>query len=128
MKRLTKKDILDIDDLKTEDVDIPEWNGTVKVRTLTGIERDELEAAVVQPGGKRNLDNLRAKMVALSVVDDEGKRMFSFDEAIKLGHKSARALDRLFSVAQRLSGFSKQDVDGLTKDLSEGQSEDSTSA
>ncbi len=37
---LTGEEILGADDLPTEVVPVPEWDGTVIVRTLTGAERD----------------------------------------------------------------------------------------
>lgn len=124
---LTKDQILAADDLPTEQVWVPEWNGHVFVRTLTGLERDQIEAAVVGDGEQKNLHNLRAKIISLAAVDAEGKRLFSFQEAEQLGQKSARALDRLFSVAQRLSGFTKKDVEDLSKKSSPSPADDSIS-
>ena len=55
-KFLDKAEILAQDDLKTEDVQIPEWGDAwVRVRTLNASERDHFEAGVklVQRNGKR---------------------------------------------------------------------------
>ncbi len=55
MGLLTKDDILGADDLATEDVEVPEWGGCVRVRALTGTERDAFEAAMFRmpkPGKK----------------------------------------------------------------------------
>jgi hypothetical protein len=124
---LTKDQILQAEDVKTEEVEVPEWGGKVKVKTLSGRERDQLEASVISRPGERNLTNLRAKIVALSVVGPDGERLFSFEEAVELGKKSARALDRIFAVAQRLSGFTPQDVEELSKKSEPNQEESSTS-
>lgn len=124
---LTKDQILQAQDIRTERVEVPEWGGDVFVRTMSGTERDQLEASIIGKQGERNLENLRAKIVALSVVDREGNRLFSFKDTLELGKKSARALDRVFSVAQRLSGFTPKDVEELTKNSSPGQSESSIS-
>ena len=40
MKRLSKDDILGVEDLSTEDVEVPEWGGMVTLRELKGSERD----------------------------------------------------------------------------------------
>jgi len=127
MKILTKDQILQADDIRKEQVEVPEWGGSVWVKTMSGAERDQLEASIISTPGERNMENLRAKIVALSVVDPNGERLFSFEEAIELTKKSARALDRVFSVAQRLSGFTPQDVEDLTKNSSAGQGESSSS-
>jgi hypothetical protein len=47
---------------------------------------------------------------------------------VALGGKSAAALERVFTVAMRLSGLTPDDVKDLTENLDSGQSEDSTSA
>jgi len=43
---LNKEQILRADDLKTEEVDVPEWGGSVRVRVLTGTERDAFESSI----------------------------------------------------------------------------------
>lgn len=128
---LTKDLILAADDLMTEDVAVPEWGGTVRVRSLSGTERDAFEQAIVTRKGKNvqtNLTNIRAKMSALCMVDESGQRLFNDADVVELGQKSAAALDRVFSVAQRLSGLTDKDVDELAENLKPGQNEDSTSA
>lgn len=115
MKPLSKDQILQADDLPTEVVEVPEWGGSVTVRTLTGAQRDKLEESIVSSPGQRNLTNLRARLVALAVVDENNEPMFTFEDATVLGNKSARALDRVFASAQRLSGFTKQDVEDIAK-------------
>jgi hypothetical protein len=118
--------ILGADDLPVEEVEVPEWGVTVRVRTMMGYERDAFEASVVQ-GEKRNLDNLRARLCAMCIVDEDGNRVFSESDAEALGRKNAGALDRVFAVAQRLNGMSKQDVDDLVGNSEPGQSDSSAS-
>jgi hypothetical protein len=128
---LTKDAILAANDLVTEDVEVPEWGGTVRVRTISGAERDAFEQAIVTRKGKNvqtNLANIRAKMVALCVVDENGQRLFADKDVLLLGTKSAAALDRVFTVAQQLAGLTDKDVDELAENLETGQSDDSTSA
>lgn len=117
MKLLTKEQILGAKDLVKEELEISEWGGMVTVRTLTGAERDLFEREVFIDGDvdKRNMENFRAKLVSLTLIDSEGNRMFSFDDLKALGSKSACALDKVFAVAQRLAGLRKEDVEELTK-------------
>jgi hypothetical protein len=127
---LTKEAILTADDVQFEDVEVPEWEGKVRVRSLAGIERDALEASMIEGKGKNanvNLANLRAKLVARSIVDEEGKRVFEDQDIAALGRKSAAALNRVYEVAQRLSGITQEDVDELTKNSEAAPSEDSGS-
>ena len=110
-KALTKQDILGADDRKSETVDVPEWGGTVTVRVMSGSERDRYEVAMVNRAegkAEANLTDMRARLVAMTIVDESGALMFGENEVQALGAKSALALDRVFAVAQRLNGFGKE--------------------
>lgn len=130
MGYLTRDEILKADDIQFFDVPVPEWGGTVRIRGLSGFERDDFEASVIDQRGRKTrikLSNLRAKLVALSVVNGNGERLFSEKDVRVLGQKSAAALQRVFEAAQRLSGISDEDVEELTQNLESGQGDDSTS-
>jgi hypothetical protein len=119
MTLLTRDAILSAEDLKSERVEVPEWGGEVIVRCMTGEERDEFETSVLNGSGdeiKVDPSNLRAKLVSLSCIDEDGKRLFTAKDVAKLGNKSAGALDRVAQVAQRLSRVSDADVEDLGKD------------
>lgn len=127
---LSKSDILNQDDLKTEDIQVPEWGDAwVRVRTLQANERDHFEASTVIRDGKKtrpNLENIRARLVLLCLVDpDTGERLFQEEDTFPLGGKSAAALDRIFTVCQRLNGLRDEDVDELAKNSGPDQSDDS---
>ncbi len=109
-----KEQILNAEDSVIEPVDIPEWSCTVHVKTLSGIERDRIEAEI-HSGDGDNLVNLRAKMAVATVCDEQGNLVFTPDDAAELGNKSASALSKIFNVATRLSGMTEADVDELEK-------------
>ena len=120
MSLLTREQILEAQDIQTEVVEVPEWGGSVTIQGMTGRDRDAFEADIVQKKGKDfsvNMQNIRAKLVALSLVNGDGKRIFTDKDITALGKKSAAALDRIFSVAQELSGISTKDVEELAKNL-----------
>lgn len=113
---LTKADILSATDTKYEYVKVPEWGGTVRVRGLTGLERDSYESSMVQNRGKDvkvNMVNVRAGLVARACIDGAGNRLFSDNDINVLGLKSAVALERVYNVAARLSAISDDDVEKL---------------
>jgi len=129
MAYLTRDTILAVDDREYETVPCPEWGGEVRLRSLTGAERDAYEQSLVQTRGKSremNLRNARAKLVALCAVDESGKRLFADADVDALGKKNAKPLDRLFDAARRLSGLSEDDVGRLTEDFDDAQSDAST--
>ena len=112
MALLTKDAILAAEDRRTEEVNIPEWGGSVKVRTMSGSERDAFEIAIT--GVSKS--NIRARFCALVIVDEKGNRMFTDVEIAKLGEKSASSLDKVMEVGQRLNRFTDKDIEQLAKD------------
>ena len=117
---LSRDNILSAVDLNKELVDVPEWGGSVYVRALSGAERDRFESSIVEQRGKSsraNLANIRAKLAALTVCDEDGKKLFTNADVSALGEKSAAALNRIFEVARKLSGLGEDDVDELAKGL-----------
>ena len=121
---LTKEQILNSQDLTKEKIEVPEWGGVIFVRTMTGAERDSFEQGIVNDDRTANLSNIRAKLCALTVIDEEGKRIFTDDDVKGIGEKSSLVLDRVFQVAQKLNGISPADVEDLAKNSEETQGED----
>lgn len=118
MTILNRAQILAPRQMATETVSVPEWGGDVVVRELTGAERDQWEGSFIRiEDGKRevNYENIRARLVALSVVDESGDRIFDLDDVGVLGQQPAAALDRVFMVARRLSHMTDEDIQKLAK-------------
>lgn len=115
MSLLTKQQILEKSDLKSEIVDVPEWGGQVKVCTMSGFARDRFEAAVLGKNGGMNTSNIRAKLAAATIVDNDGNLLFNEEDLVKLGNKSCAALDRIFQASQRLNLITNSDVENLSK-------------
>lgn len=130
MTLLTRDDILSVDDKVWEDIEVPEWGGSVRVRGMSGTQRDDYEASIIQQNGndrKVNLSNARAKLVARCLIDESGALLFSSDDVRALGRKSARALERVFDKARELSGMSEQDVENLAENFGDDPSGEGTS-
>lgn len=105
MKLLDKAAILAAKDLKTEDVDVPEWGGAVRVSTMTGTGREALSQSLAVVDGKTDMSFYREKMLAACIVGEDGAPLFSSGEVALLAGKSAAALARVFAVAERLNGI-----------------------
>ena len=99
---LTREQILGARNLPRELVSVPEFGGDVWVSVMPGHIRDAWERSMVS-GGAPNLDNMRAKLVAACVVDDNGQRLFTDDDIEALGQTNWMALERITKVAQRLN-------------------------
>jgi hypothetical protein len=142
MKCLTKENIFKSEAVEKEWVDIPEWAGGLYVKVMSGEERDAFETAMFKTNDMnnftRNFDNMRARLIAFTAVDEDGKQIFDpilkydvqdklYGDVAELGKKSSVILDRIYVVAQKLNKLRKEDIEDLTKNSLKGQSEDSIS-
>jgi hypothetical protein len=126
---LSREQILQAEDLPSEVVEIPEWNGSVIVRGLTGSGRGKFQNSILSQNGNANSKNVMVDMkeaemrlVAYCVVDENGKRLFTEKDIAELGKKAGSAINRISDVAMRLSGFTQEDLQELTENLTETQS------
>lgn len=118
MTILNRDAILTAVDLKAETVSVPEWGGEVAVRGMSGAERDSFEQSLFVGEGtdrKFSAENVRAKLLVRCIVDHKGVRVFKDEDAALLGQRNAATLDRVYDVAQRLSGIGKGDLDAAVK-------------
>ena len=98
------------------------------VRSMTGKQRDAFEESLqVKSKGKTtvSLQQFRAKLVSWTVVDADGKRVFSESDVAWLGEKSAASLTCVAEVASRLSGISENDAEEMIKNSEADQGESS---
>lgn len=126
----TADQILGASDLPHKDVPTPEWGdgAHVRVKTLTGSERDAFEQAMVEARDGKTRDGLTARLVAMAAVHpDTGKALFTADQVEALGRKSAKALNRCYTWAAKLAGFGKDDMEELLGNSEGGRSAASTS-
>lgn len=115
---LDRAAILAVPDQAYEDVPVPEWGGTIRVRGLTAGELDTFQDSNLEGAGKKQkvtLRDIRARLVVLTVVDGEGQRMFGNADIHALSQKSAVAMDRVYAVAARLSGLTDENIEELAK-------------
>lgn len=114
MTLLSKDAILAADDRKTCDVTVPEWGGTVRIATMSASERDRWESETYG-GDKPNTSDFRARFVALCLVGEDGRRLFTDREVGELGKKSAAALQKVFKVAQDLNALTVAEAEKIEK-------------
>ena len=130
--------ILAADDRPYKDVEIPEWGGIeVRVRGASGAVVDAHDASMfgirasmngANGGGELSVNmatNYRSRFLVGCLFDPETDEPLPIT-AEQLGQKSARVVNRLFGIAQRLSGAGEQAVEDAGKGSESGQSESST--
>lgn len=124
---LDREQILNADDLQLQELDVPEWGGSVFIRTLSGAERDMFEADFLKHKDEGMAPNARAKFAVLVLCDAEGTRLFQDADAAQLGQKSGAALSRIFTAAMEANYMTEEDIEELEKN-SEGDLPDSSSS
>lgn len=131
---LTRAEIFATQDIRREIVDVPEWGGSVHVKSLTAAQRDALEASCMIPdpatGNKRQKFStlqFRAKLVQRTACDETGALIFNEFDVPSLGDKAAAAVNRIAEVAMRLSKISDDDVEEIVKNSESARSDGSTS-
>lgn len=126
MPALTREQILNAQDYQREEVDMTPfgWPGSVLIQSMTGLERGKFEEGMQS---QASFPRFRAMLLVYCLIDETGERLFSeVDDVDALNTKNSGALDYLYEKAQKLNRWKKEDVDALTKNLSTGQSDDST--
>lgn len=127
MVLLSRAAILAVEDIQYEIIDVPEWGGPVRVRSLTGSERDQYDAESwnMTHGGKdaqAALTDFRVRRVAKAIVDENGAPLFGAADVAALGRKNGAVIDRLDDVVTRLSGMDDKAVKAALEALKDAPS------
>lgn len=126
MGLIGKDDILAAQDIKTEDVDVPEWGGAVRVRVLSAADLLGFWEACRDEKGELVRSRVQPALLVRAVVGEDGAPIFSEENIGALMAKSATAIGRIFSCARRLNGIGQEDE--ATKNSAAAPSGDSRSA
>lgn len=122
---LNRDQILGAVDAKTEDFDVPEWGGSVRIAVMSGDARDALQASLAD---NKATSFFEAALVVATVVDDSGAQIFTAADIPALRAKSAPVLTRVAEVAMRLNGIGAKAAEDAVKNSGATQSEDSGTA
>jgi hypothetical protein len=118
---LNREQILQSADLPSEEVEVPEWGGSVRVSRLSGLHRAELDDVLRGVlGENKTLTSVTGlqytlALIVRAVVDDEGNRIFSDEDVESLRTKSDEALARVGEVAARLNGIGAKAQEDIKK-------------
>lgn len=121
--------ILAADDLARECVHdpaggkvLPGWGavpGPLYATTLVADQLDEVyaeQAERLEKGGKGVARRgFRARFVAAGLVDQQGQRVFTPEQAMALGKKNGAAVGQVYDVLCRLNGLTKEDAERAEK-------------
>lgn len=125
MPILSKAAILGAVDLETEDVEVPEWGGSVRVAVMSGLARDKFIG--LQGDGGVPYSVFTARVLVSTLVDEAGAPLFDEADIESLRGKNQAAMDRVLAVALRLNGMAAGAVEKAEKNSEAAQSGDSGS-
>jgi len=136
MGLLDRKKLLEKEKLEVVQVDLGD-NEFVFVRQMTGRERDRWEQSLIKEikdedgnieSYERSMDDFRAKLVVNCVCDAAGENLLQHEDYDLLSQNmSARKLEKIVNVAQRLNKISEEDKEALVKNSDAGQAGNSNS-
>lgn len=112
---LSREQILAAADIRFEDVGVPEWGGTVRVKMMSGLERNRMETMLRDRRLDPDSADMRAIMVAMAVVDDAGALLFTPADIEALGRKSWVALERVAEAVARVNALTDATVEAIAK-------------
>jgi hypothetical protein len=118
MPYLTREQILaSATNVACEEMDVPEWGGTLMLRPMTGNQLDAWEMAGRKRAESGDLVGLRASMIAMMAVDPTNPEKLLFTEAdVKaLGDKSGKAIQRVFNRCCEINVLGAEDIAALKK-------------
>ena len=110
---LSRSQILEAADLAHEDVEVPEWGGTVRIQQMSAEESTAFTDALRSMEGERNGMYL---MLIHSARDLEGNLILSAEDLPALKKKNIDVLNRLQRIALRLNKMGAEGQAALKKD------------
>jgi hypothetical protein len=132
---ISRDDVFKAVDSQCEWADMSKWWGNgygLWIHSMTGRQRGKFEAAMGLSKGKdqqKNWQTFRARLIVACAKDMEdaakAQPVFREQDVDALNEKHAGALDHLAKICQRVSGFGQADVDEMTKNSPDDQTDDS---
>jgi hypothetical protein len=113
---LSRDEILRAEDLPRVVVDVPEWGGRVILQTMSAARRVQFEEYLAEGDPL-----LQVKVVAYSLVNEEGQLLFTPADVEGLGEKNFKVIVRLARRAFRLNAMGKEALEEAKENFTETQ-------
>lgn len=107
--------ILQSDDFRYEEIEVPEWGGSLRLKSLSGTERTAVIRMLNQK--KDTVDGVYEKVIIFSAVDADGRKIFEDNQSTLsiLQGKDAGVTQRIAMKALELSGLGPNSKDDAEK-------------
>lgn len=119
----TAASILQAEDFVYDEVDCPEWGGTVRIRSLSGAQRVVLKKAI-----DAERDDVDETLCVMAIVDEDGNRILKREQIAELSKKNTAVLTRIAIRVLEISGMRnrKKAIEDAEKNSEETESDDSS--
>ena len=111
-KFLTAAEILEADDLKIVEVDVPEWGGVVRLRPMSAEE----VIAFNEVNKDASKKHAAVRVTATCLVNEDGTPMFTQAQIDKLSKKSLAAFMKIQRVAMKINGLDDKEIKEVKND------------
>lgn len=114
---LSIDEILAADNLKPQEVPIPEWGGTVFVRTLSALEAIRLSGLLQDISGDPIRIAQERVVMALSayLCDADGNALATVEQARAIAGKRATAVNAIVEAGHRINSVDANTAEGAAK-------------
>lgn len=108
-------------DLPLESIDLPLWGptGTFFVRRFSLADREQWELECYERSqktqGPASALGIKAFIVTLGLVDKDGNRIFTTEQADAVAQKSAEMVSTASAAISKHNGLTKDDIEDLAK-------------
>jgi hypothetical protein len=130
---LNRESILAQKNFGIKEIEVPELGGNVYIRKWSGKDRAKfLQASITVDSGnvdvkyEKIFDNM-SLVVALSLCDETGARMFNDEEIELINELNADAIQSIYQHALELNSLVQKSLQEAAKNSNAIQNEDSTS-
>lgn len=116
---LSKQDILDARDRRTETFFVEQWGGEVELMALSVSAKEELASFYIERQETGNYAGARALVASMGIVCD-GERVFTAEE---LAEKSEDAINAIYERVLSISGMRDDEIAEMEKNSEAGRPE-----
>ena len=102
LRTLGRDDILKSEDIEYRYVDVPEWGGRLRIRSMTAAQAAEFSEQ--QEKGLKN-NEAAVVLIRMSAVDESDELLFTNEDIKRLRKKSLRPIVRIQDAALELNGL-----------------------
>ena len=114
---LSRDAIFAAKDTEIHEFEVPEWGGTILLRSMTGEQRNNYEYWAHQQSSAKKPDyrGIRERLIICCAVDENGDPLFSEEDLSSIASKDSAVIDRIHGKCQSICGMDNEAVEEAAK-------------